>query len=796
MQLPPLPISPTLAAEDAETSRGFWEWLLNLRELDFSNPDLILGWQHPMPAWVWAMIILGAGALAAISYRRILGRRGGRILLAGVRSAVLLFLMVLIARPILVLPKENVEVDHLLMLVDRSASLTVKDAPLQATATEKKTRHDQLRWILRDHEKVWQTLATDHHLDWVGFSDQLEDLPGPLGLEAPKGQATALRTALHAALRRLAGKPIGAVILFSDGRSNEPLGPETWQVLRQSDDVKVFVVPLGSPMPPRYLTLGRIDAPDRAFINDAVPIKVMIDRVGAIEGESDTAPAGTVVRLIDQTTGAVLDEQPVRSLRDPVRLLTSPKAAGEVAWVVQLVTPEEQLVPENNRRTLELTLVDRPIRLLYVEGYPRWEYRYLKNLVIRETSISSSVMLMSADRAFAQEGNVPLRRLPQTAKEMEGFDVIVIGDVPSTFFSAAQLRLIQDQVAKNGAGLMWIGGPHHTPSSFAASPIGSLLPMSGAESLSLLSPPVELKPTRMAEGLGVLHLRDPAADDTEESAGLWPQGLPPLMWAQSIGELKLAAEPLAVDAKSEQPLIVRMRFGAGQSLYVGTDEIWRWRYGRGELYPEQYWMQLFRLLARGRLQAGAGDGGAARLIVSHRRAATGDTLVVELRITDQALLEQQPETIEVEVAALAEPGSPRSRFGGEAKQTIALSRTDDKSLYRGLWSPRTAARYALRPVSASVADLGLEQVVEVERADDELRFPATDHALLAELAKRTTGTVLDDEQLPKLPQLVPNRARRTPADVSEPLWNTPLAFGLLLLLLTCEWVGRKALGLA
>src|SRR5690606_4567986 len=111
-------------------------------------------------------------------------------------------------------------------------------------------------------------------------------------------------------------------------------------------------------------------------------------------------------------------------------------------------------------------MVDRPIRALYVEGYPRWEYRYLKNLLIREKSIESSTMLISADRQFAQEGDVPIARLPRDAQEMAPYDVIIIGDVPGSYFSSTQLALIRDQVAMHGAGLLWIGGGQSTPRTY------------------------------------------------------------------------------------------------------------------------------------------------------------------------------------------------------------------------------------------------------------------------------------------------------------------------------------------
>jgi uncharacterized membrane protein len=558
--------------------------------------------------------------------------------------------------------------------------------------------------------------------------------------------------------------------------------------------VAVYTVPLGSPKPPMDLAVQRIDAPDRAFVKDAVPIGVTVSRTGEGAGQSQAAPAGTVVRLVDTTTGEVLDEKPVQRYDQAVQLITTPTAAGAANWRVELSTPEPELIVENNRQDLELTLVDRPIRLLYVEGYPRWEYRYLKNMVVREESVTSSIMLISADRTFAQEGNVPLRRLPRTEEEMRPYDVIVLGDVPADFFNAEQMQLIEQQVSVRGAGLMWIGGMHDTPSSYASSPLASLLPMGGSTSMATLNAPIKMMPTPTAEALGVLRLR--SLKLSEDEAVTWPTALPPLQWAQSIESLKPAAEVLAVDEQSTQPLVVRMRFGAGQTLYVATDETWRWRYGRGELYPEQFWMQLVRLLARGRLQTAAGGDERASLIVSHRRAAVGDTLVVEMQIHDQTLMQQRPDRIEVEVTETAEDDDGAPRPGGAAGQRLTLVPTEREGQYRAVWQPAAAGRMALRVATPELADLNLQQTVAVERADAEMRFPAADHGLLSELADRSGGAVVEPEQVGELDHLLPNNARRTVTDISEPLWNSPLAFGLVLILLAAEWIGRRLIGLA
>lgn len=780
--------SPLLAA-DAETPSGLLAWLLGLERVDPTAPSVHFSWQYPLAEWVWVLIVAGAGVAAAFSYRHLLGRRAGRAAMATARAGLIVFVAMLIAGPMLVLPQTQREPDHVLMLVDQSQSLTVQDVA-QAGGNARETRQSQLQALLASHGATWKALGERHKVDWFGFGEDLSVLEGVESLPAPSGRHTAMRTAIEQALGRTVGKPVSAVVVFSDGKSSESVDQEVWGRLNQLR-VPVYTVALGSPNPPQNLAL-QVDAPDRAFVNDTVPVRVSVTGA-APDGRlltSGDAPANTRVKLIDQATGQVLDEQPVRRFEDPVQLMTTPRAAGRGTWTIELVSDEPELIVTDNTATHEVTLEDRPIRVLYVEGYPRWEYRYLKNLLVREKSVSSSVMLISADRTFAQEGDVPLRRLPATPEEFDAYDVIIIGDVPATFFSAEQLRLMKDHVANNGAGLLWIGGEYEMPGSYAASLLADLLPMSSAESISRLPAPIAVKPTALAEALGVLRLRSPFGAVEE---GFWPAELRPLMWAQSLGELKVAGEPLAVDEATGSPLVVRMRYGAGQSLYVATDEIWRWRYARGELYPEQFWMQLVRLLARGRLQLDDAVDARVRFSVSRRRATVGDTLVVELSIVDQTMLTRPPQSVQVSVSVVEGPdGSP---VRAEVVRTLALTSTDRPGQYRGTWSPERAGTLSLKVTEQALADLGLERQVVVRRVDDEMLHPVTDHRLLEQLSQKTGGRVLAGQELEQLLTLVENRERTTAADVHETLWNTPLALVIALLLLTGEWIGRKMIGL-
>jgi uncharacterized membrane protein len=394
-------------------------------------------------------------------------------------------------------------------------------------------------------------------------------------------------------------------------------------------------------------------------------------------------------------------------------------------------------------------------------------------------------MLLSADRDFAQEGNAPITRLPRSAEEFGAFDVIVLGDVPATFFTPQQRELIRDQVAERGTGLLWIGGERATPTSYAGTVLADLLPIRGSLALRPVEAAVNMVPTPLAERLGVLRIVT-GDDDTWPAALADPAtGWSQLWWAQRIDptQLKPTAEPLAETVRSFNgmplPLVVHMRYGSGQTIYVATDEIWRWRYGRGELLPEQFWVQMVRMLGR---ESISGGDDAAVIDIDPRRVAFGQPVRIAVTLRDARLAAMAPERI----------GAVIETADGELVAEIELRRgSEGDDLYAVTWIPDQAGTMRVRITDPALASLRLEDEMDVFRPDDELRRPETDHPLLASLAAQTGGRVLRPNELDELPASLPNRSVTTVSIISERIWNTPLAFGLVLLLLTLEWVGRK-----
>ncbi|TVQ75521.1 MAG: VWA domain-containing protein [Phycisphaeraceae bacterium] len=778
--------------------------LLNLETLDWAAEGLRFGFERPLAAWAWALIVVGAVAFSVWSYSRLTGPRFGRMALAGVRSLLILALVALLCGPRLVDERKSVERDWVVVLVDRSASLTIEDA--EGPDGERISRDAQLERALAASWPMWRDLSEERTVVWLGFDEGVFDLgvrsaeDGGVGVElgAADGRRTMIGSALDQALARAAARPVAGVVLLSDGRSNDDVSRGALRRL-QGERIPVHTVALGSTEPLGDFALRRIDAPRAAFIEDTTPVRAEIERIG---GAGTTA--GATVRLVDTATGLTLDEQRIElgsGDEDGTTVVTLNHRAidaGEREWEVVIDPDVPDLVPGNNQRSFTIDLVDRPLRVLYVDGYPRWEQRFLRVLLLRESSVVSSGLMLAPDRRYTQEGDVELRGLPQSPEEWAEFDIIVIGDMAPQVLTVDQIAQMRDHVATRGAGLVWLAGPAHTPNSWFDTALGDLLPFSSAGAGTMIPGPFVMERLSSADRFGVLQLGDDDEEPWLRELTDTRAGWSTLWWGQSIpsGAVKPTGEALAMARATETgertPILLTMRYGAGRVLYVATDEVWRYRYGRGEILYERFWLPLIRMLGREGL---ARAGRSALLTLTPDRAVIDQSVRLTVELLDQSLVDFSPTSILLRMVRTDADGDVRNDPLPREAEVALRPEGPGSRVYTATWSPPAPGAWRASVSPGDLGGVGLEGMVRVALPDDELRSPETDHAFLARLSDETGGRLWRPEEMPEVGDELPNREVTVLTEVSEPLWDTPLVLIVLLVLLTVEWVGRRVIRL-
>lgn len=755
------------------------DWLFGLEGLGFGDDGVVFEFARPFPAWIWAVVAPALITIAALGYRHVRVNKQARLWLVVLRSLTLLLIMVLLAGPRLVRPNERVEPDRVIVLADRSASMSIADA---GTPGSRNTRESQLVSALEELAVTLEQGSQDREIVNLGFSSGVFEID-PTDLDEPDGSRTLLGRSLSSALRSSAGRPIAGVVVLSDGRSFDDVSAETMRSLA-GGQIPVFVTPLGSSDRVPDIAIERVSAPALAFTKDRVPISV------DLAGEAQTP---TRVEIIDERTGAVLAESLIAAGDRTATLPIDAPGEGRRPLTVRLVPDGEDLLSENNSRSLELEFIDRPVRVLYLEGYPRWDYRYLISLMSREESVRVAALLLSNRFQYIQEGDAPVTTIPETPEAWEPFDVVIVGDLRPELLGENRLAQLRDHVAERGAGLIWLGGTGPTPDAWADTALGPLLPMtidrSAASGIAIYDEPATLlrEPAAVAQGLLALEPDGTWPDRMTQPETGWSQ-----LWsAQQIDpeRVKPTAEVLASllptgDVSRKTPGLLQMRYGAGRSLYVGFDETWRWRYARGEQLFERFWIPLIRSLGREALSRGSN---AAVLRVTPGRAEIDAPIRVELLVNDQLVLEDRPPSIDVVLVREDGSGSPvelslpAERLGGDRYSASVV--LQEPGAYR------VEVSEALLSGSGSAS-------IEVVAPQDEFRTTEADHERLASLSAATSGRVLAVGELDQLAELLPNRARRVPiAPDLATLWDKPAALILLLSLLLGEWLGRRTLRL-
>jgi uncharacterized membrane protein len=790
----------------------------------------------PIGAELWNVLMIALIVLVVVYVYRREGRgRGARISLAAIRFCILGFVLALLNLPVFTIGQSRTEPSVLALLVDDSISMRVKDVTPGGVGTpgvEPSGRLDAVIQTLKaDDQALIKNLARTHILRFYRFNRQAVPLvslssespttapakpdnddprkndyaPVVQALEhlKPEGQNTQVLASIRTALEELQGQRLAGIVLLTDGRSSpkEPI-PENIAVLKNFG-VKVYPVVVGSDKPPRNLTLESINVQDAAFQGDIVNIKATVRGAGFEPGHRARLQA------IDKKTKLPLRRSDGRPVETEVALDPDKPAEAELQWkpervetvdidVIVLKEPGE-LDEEDNTRSTQVAVLDAKLNVLFVDGYPRWEYRYVKNEMIRDQTVNISCLLTSADPTFAQEGDPadekanfpgPIKRFPESIEEIMKYDVIVFGDVDPRQFTDSQLQLVKDFVSKRGGGFGMIAGPRHAPVEYRNTALEEILPV-------FLHRVEEGRPASIRDGWRPELTREGQEssifrffEDRLRNEKFIKEDMQPLFWycrgvqvKPGVGEV-YAQHPTDKTADGKPaPLLVLGRYGAGRTLFSGIDDSWRWRFYTGEAIFDTYWIQQFRYLARSKKL-----GQRKLTFTSHRPAyEVGEQVRLSLRVLDPQLLQQLPEMIQVEIQSAADSQLVlRENLVKQEGQAdlFVTSFTADKI---GKFTAK------LPPIAGGVDAMELPFEINVPKL--ELNQPQIDRVMLSRLASETMGQSLDLHDANKLPQLIPSAAKQIPVEISEPLWNKNRALWIFVLLLTVEWVLRKGFGM-
>ena len=121
--------------------------------------------------------------------------------------------------------------------------------------------------------------------------------------------------------------------------------------------------------------------------------------------------------------------------------------------------------PLNNKVTRLVNVEARKPRILYFEGEPRWEYKFIRRALDDYPDIGIELPACCAPRRTrstaraskdcARNWKTAFRPSPKSCSPFQG---LIIGSVEANYFTPTQQQLIRDFVDRRGGGLLFIGG--------------------------------------------------------------------------------------------------------------------------------------------------------------------------------------------------------------------------------------------------------------------------------------------------------------------------------------------------
>lgn len=761
-------------------------------------------------AWNWAPWATLALLLLAIAFTSLLyaresssAGRAYRTLLTTLRLAAMGLVLIMLAQWAIAVRLTGPPA--IALILDRSASMAIADqytnAELPAAIRERlvasglsePTRLNLAKLLATENDgQLLRTLADRYRLHVyfaaagieraanVGDSKEILASVRNLSTEDPDANATRLGDAVRHVLTEFRGAPPAAIILLTDGVTTAglPLADAAAEARRAG--VPISAIGLGSGDEPRDIEVADVLVDEAVFVNDLISLQVQIKATGL-----DAQPATVTLRREGESTPLATENVTLPSTGQTltVRLVDRPTKAGDVPYVVEIAPRDDETDKQNNRQQRKVSVRDDKIRVLIVQGYPNYEFRFLKTLLERDPTIQLSTYLQDADPEYTEQDKTALRSVPVSRDELFECDVLVLGDVDPRLVPRSVWQNTRAFVAEKGGGVVFLAGPRYLPWLYTdIADVGALLPIDigtiAASSATQL-------PIEVSRGFVVdptpLGLQSPAfqlGDTPAETQRIW-RDLAPLYWLYKTNDLKPGAQVLAKGANI--PVICFQYVGAGRVLFHAIDSTWRWRLGTGDVFFARYWVQTIRFLARGKLTSGRG----AQLTSDRREYPRGEAVELRVRFLDPRLA---PTGNEVTVTAES-PGQTRRR--------ITLRRNPAaEGVFAGAVTDLAQGQYEVVFAEPQIPGNPPATRFTIVAPPGELARPIMDAAALTAAAETTRGKFYTiataDQLLADLPS-----GRRVPIENLPPfsIWNRWWLLAAFLACLTTEWILRKKKGM-
>ena len=705
------------------------------------------------------------------------------------QSLLVATVLVLLWQPAVTVAELASQQNIIAIVVDDSRSMAIADSGRDGKLTRESAATNALaQGVLAGLENRFQTRL--YRLDTrIARVANLNDIQ-------PSAPATHISDGLRQLTAETADLPIGAIVLLSDGSENSADGAggialDTVNALRNRR------------LPVHTVGFGRERIAHDVELNDvAVASHAMVDsRINAAVSFRQRGYAGSKAQLAVMDGAKTLASREVTLGADGViqveTLFFSVGAAGVKSLKFSLgplAGEENQL---NNSMTRPLNVTDEKRRILYVEGEPRWEYKFIRRAEDDDPTVQIASMLRTTENKIYRQGISDPTELadgfPVRPEDLFRYRGIILGSVEAGYFTPLQQELMREFVDRRGGGLLFLGGRFSlADGGWAGSSLADLLPtVLPAGRTTFHRDPATAELTAAGVDSQITRLVDDPAKNVER----WRK-LTYLMDYQDAGSPKPGATVLAEmnAGRRKLPLLITENYGRGRTAIMATSGTWRWQMSQplGDPAHHLFWQQLLRWLVQdspGQVVATAStqtlmDDGRIQLSADVRDKAYA--AAPDARVTAHIIGPNGISALVDMAPAANKPGEFHAEWTADKPGSYLAEVTAERA---------GAASGRGQTPATSVEDLGSD-VLAFQRSDGvaENFHTGQNRELLEKLALETGGRYWDPQELSKLPAEISYSDAGISMRETKELWDMPAVFLWLLLLMGAEWMLRRKWG--
>lgn len=772
-----------------------------------------IDWPYSVGEWCLAGAFVLVAALSVWMYRRdarLLPRPWAPILCA-LRLAALAGLAAILLNPHTRTQTTGYRPSQVALLIDTSTSMQ-QPATDVVSGTTPSTRAEVVRRALAESPLV-EELRKTHIVDVYTFDadlspqaarlDRVTGTPTPASVDWPKvteprGSMTRLADSLDKLLVEARSKTLSGVVIFSDGASNAGRDVRVANERARDQGVRLFAVGVGGTQPPVNIAVEKLVSPSDVQKGDGFEITALIQ---ALNAAGKTATVELLEKGPNDPEPTVVDsrEVPLGDGGAPAetKFERQPAEGGTYDYTLRArVAGLTETRDDDNVQMRTVNVFDRPLKVLMIASGPMKEYVFAKNVLNRNRGMQVDVWLQTGEVGISQDANQLLFKFPETREELFAYDVILAFDADWTKVSDDQQKMIEEWVANEGGGILFVAGDVHSPIFAAATeanpPLRTLFPVvldevalqiRGRDKAEIAHPLALTMEGKAADFLQLADSADTSAAAWQEFTGVY-RCYPTRARKSGATVYAEFSDPLARGADGPPVLIAGQRYSQGSTLYLGSPELWRLRSVNEQFY-ERLWTKLTRKAAEGRSKRGVQR---ALVILEGREFELGQTVPVRVRALNSQFQPLGAETLKIDVT------DPKGRPLIPAPQ---LTRDRNRATeYFGGFRVALPGRYRIELTIPESNDKATAEI-DVTVPQREFASLQQDVTALKTLVDATGGSYLTIEEAGQLPTLLPNAGQEFVIDqrVKE-LWDRNWMLWLLVMLLSLEWLLRKLLKLA